>query len=258
MKIYFLYTARFILLTGVSSFSLLIMGCVPVALLGVAGTSTDIATQERGISGTFNDTDIRAQINHLWFKKSVDLYSHILLSVQDGYVLLTGSVANEDDRLEAVKLAWQATGVKDVYNEIKIGAPQTVGEGLEDTWISTKVRSNLIFDESVHSTNYSVTTFDGVVYLMGIAQNQQELDAAIAIVKDIRGVKNVVSHVHLKKPDEALKTEEQEGAYAPPASSQMQEADNNTLDMSQEAYPDVSAPSAPSSGIQEEKLESPL
>ena len=259
MKYVFPSVMSVLLLGTVSSLPFMMTGCVPVALLGVAGTTTDVVTQERGISGTFNDTDIRAQINNLWFKKSVDLYSHVLLAVQDGEVLLTGTVATEDDRLEAVKLAWQARGVKDVFNEIKIGPPQTVGDGLEDTWISTKVRSSLIFDENVHSTNYSVTTFEGVVYLMGIAQNQQEIDAAINAVKDIRGVKNVVSHVQLKKPEIGPKEESHSETSETPPTSSGETSDQ--IDMSQEAYSDpAERPASPvsSSPIQEEKLESPL
>ncbi|HQS84125.1 MAG: hypothetical protein B7Y25_04340 [Alphaproteobacteria bacterium 16-39-46] len=258
MKFVFPKVFGVLLLGGVSSLSCVMTGCIPIALLGMAGTTTDVATQERGISGTFNDTDIRAQINNLWFKKSVDLYAHVLLAVQDGYVLLTGTVANEDDRLEAVKLAWQATGVKDVFNEIKIGVPQTVGDGLDDTWISTKVRSSLILDENVHSTNFSVTTFDGIVYLMGIAQNQQEIEAAINIAKDTRGVKNVVSHVQIKKPGDDPKEEGPSEVSQTPLSSSGETSDQ--IDMSQEAYSDPERPisqSSPSS-IQEEPLESPL
>lgn len=235
---------------GVSSLSFILTGCVPVAIFGVGAATVDLATQERGISGTFNDTDIRAQINNLWFKKSVELYSHVLLSVQDGYVLLTGTVANEDDRLEAIKLAWQARGVKNVFNEIKIGPPQSVEEGLDDTWISTKVRSGLIFDEHVHSTNYSVTTFDGVVYLMGIALSQEDLDAAILVAKDTRGVKNVVSHVVLKEPEEGPSEASQTSS---PAS---QETETETR-VNFEPEGEVQLPRA-SSQIEEETLAPPL
>ena len=173
-------------------------GCVPVAIVALGGGTIDLATQERGFKGTMSDADIRLQINNLWFEKSTELYSHILLAVQNGYVLLTGCASTEDERLEAVRLAWRVSGVKQVFNEIQVGPPQSFGSGLEDTWISTKIRTALVVEDNVYSTNYSVTTFDGVVYLMGIAQNQEELDKVIAIAKDTRGVKNVVSHVFLK------------------------------------------------------------
>lgn len=241
-----------------SGLGVLLTGCAPIAIFGVGATAIELSAQERGMSGTFSDTDIRAQINKLWFEKSVELYSHVLLAVQDGYVLLTGSVATEEDQLEAVKLAWQARGVKDVFNEIKIGKPQSVGAGLDDTWISTKIRSALIFEEGLYSSNYSVTTFDGVVYLMGIAQNPEELDKAIHIAKDTRGVKNVVSHVMIKPPSQEKAEEsptEQEENTSPEQG--LSTSDNDTpaeLDMSQEAYP--TSPGA--SSIQEEKLDSPV
>jgi hypothetical protein len=50
----------------------------------------------------------------------------------------------------------------------------------------------------VQSINYTVETVGGTVYLMGIGQNQHELDRAINHARTTKYVKNVVSYVRLR------------------------------------------------------------
>ena len=182
---------------GIVSALSLLTGCGP-ALVGTGAGVVDVATQERGIKGTLNDTDIRSHIDTALAQKSTTLFSNISLAVQNGHVLLAGSVPTSQARKEAVKIAWQVKGVNAVYNEIKVGEPHSFGDGAEDVWIATKVRTKLVATEHIHSNNYSVTTFNGVVYLMGIAQSQEELDHAIQVAKSVEGVKKVISHVQIK------------------------------------------------------------
>ncbi|MBS0186285.1 MAG: BON domain-containing protein [Proteobacteria bacterium] len=175
----------------------LLSGCGPALVGGGAGV-VDMATQDRGVEGVLSDTEIRSKIDAAWLQKDPKLFTHIGLAVQDGYVLLTGSVLDSKTRAEAVILAWQVKGVKAVYDEIKVGEPHSFENAANDTWISTKVRASLIGANGIHSNNYSVTTFNGDVYLLGIAQNQQELRRAIQIAKSIKGVRNVVTHMQVK------------------------------------------------------------
>lgn len=176
----------------------LLPSCAPVAIGGAGAGVVDVATQDRGIKGTLNDTNIRTQINSLFLKQSGHLFANVGLAVQNGQVLLTGSVLTAENRAEAARLVWQVKGVVSVFNEIKVGEPHSFGDASYDVWISTKVRSALIATENIHSNNYSVTTFNGVVYLMGIAQNQQELNRAINVAKNIKGVKKVISYMIIK------------------------------------------------------------
>lgn len=184
-------------LSFVSSFVLL-TGCEPTLLVGAGAGAVDVATQDRGPGGILSDTDIRAKIDSLWIQKGSGLFTHVGLSVQNGQVLLTGSVPTAEARNQAEKLAWEVKGVKAIFNEIQVGEPHSFGDASNDVWISTKVRSELIATKGIHSNNYSVTTFNGVVYLLGVAQNQQELNKALWVIKSIKGVKNVISHMTVK------------------------------------------------------------
>jgi hypothetical protein len=53
----------------------------------------------------------------------------------------------------------------------------------------------MIFSKNIQSINYSIDTVQGVVYLMGVAQNQVELNHVIDVARGISGVKQVVSYV---------------------------------------------------------------
>jgi osmotically-inducible protein OsmY len=111
-------------------------------------------------------------------------------------VLLTGQLPSEEMRLEAVRLAWQADGVEEVINEIQIG-DSSVGDLATDTWISTQLKTDLLLDSEVYSINYSIETSNGVVYILGVARSQAELDRVIDYARNLANVRRVVSYVRV-------------------------------------------------------------
>ena len=173
--------------------------CTATGMVVGAGASAGVAAaQERGFKGAMNDTEIRLQINHLWFQEGTSLFAQVNLQVQEGRVLLTGGVADPETRLSAVRLAWQAPGVHEVINEIEVDDTSTLVDAARDEWISTKLKAKLLVDREVSSINYSIETVNASVYLIGVAQDQAELDRVIAHAKDISYVRRVVSYVRLK------------------------------------------------------------
>ncbi|MCD8562525.1 MAG: BON domain-containing protein [Alphaproteobacteria bacterium] len=127
-----------------------------------------------------------------------------------GRVLITGVVQNPENRVEAVRLAWQPEGVKQVINEIQIADSPGIGDYARDTWIATRLRTAIMFDSKVQSINYSIDVVKGNVYLMGVAQNQAELNHVIEKARTIPDVKRVVSYVKLA--GEAIGTAQNEAA----------------------------------------------
>jgi osmotically-inducible protein OsmY len=57
----------------------------------------------------------------------------------------------------------------------------------------------MTFDKKILAINYSIETVNGIVYLIGIAQNQEELDRVIAHARAIDYVRQIKSHVRVKK-----------------------------------------------------------
>ena len=179
--------------------TLFLSGCItPVGLAVGAGAGVGIASaKEGGIKSAVSDTSIKAKINDLWFKRDVDMFSKLSTTVENGRVLITGIVQNPEERVEAVRLAWQAKGVKQLINEIQIGEPKSFGTYANDTWISSQLRTRLVLDPDIQSINFTIDTVKGIVYLMGVAQTQDELERVVRVARRIKGVKQVVSYVKM-------------------------------------------------------------
>lgn len=174
-------------------------GCTPMgAAVGAGATLGVAAAQEGGIPAATTDAAIRIQINDFWFRHNVDMYRKLSLTIKEGRVLITGVLQDPDMRVDAVRLAWQANGVRQVINEITIENSGGITGYMTDTWITTQLKSKLLIDKRVQSINYSVDTVKGTVYLMGVAQDQKELDRVIDHARNMRYVKNVVSYVRLR------------------------------------------------------------
>ena len=174
-------------------------GCVPVVAAGAAGAGAGtVALQERSAEDAISDTQIRLEINHYWFQASEVLYRKVNLQVQEGRVLLTGAVPDPQTKVDAVRLAWQATGVKEVINEIEVDDETTLTDITRDVVISQKLKNVLRADKEVSSLNYSIEVVNQHIYLIGIAQDQTELNRVMSHAKDISYVKRITNYVRLK------------------------------------------------------------
>lgn len=60
-----------------------------------------------------------------------------------------------------------------------------------DTWITTKVKSELLADSQVSGTAINVSTLNGVVTLAGVVETQAAREQAISIARNIKGVTDV-------------------------------------------------------------------
>jgi osmotically-inducible protein OsmY len=177
--------------------ALSLSGCV-VAALGGAGAVGMGAAEERGFESSVDDTKIKADITAAYVDNGFTLFNEVTLTVTEGRVVLTGSVEKPETRIDAVKLAWQTAGVRQVLDEIQVTSEAGFASAAQDAWIANKLRTRLMFDGDVKNINYTVDVVNGVVYLMGIAQDQAEMDRVIATARDISDVKKVVNHVVLK------------------------------------------------------------
>lgn len=174
-------------------------GCAGL-LLGAGATAGVAAFDERGIKVVAQDTAISTKIRAKLLDRTDNLFRDVGVEVHDGRALMTGRVANEDMRADAIKIAWSVENVKDVINEINV-SPNPLSDIANDSWITTKLKSKLTFDVDILAINYAIETVGGVIYLIGIAQDQAELDRVIGYARDISYVKRVVSHVRIKDPD---------------------------------------------------------
>lgn len=180
-------------------------GCVGAAV-GAAATGGVIVSQERSVGDAVDDFTIRAALNERFFSEDVDLLQEVSFTVVEGRVLLKGSVVKPEDRIRAVRLSWQVDGVREVINEIQVTDEDSVLNFARDTWISTQLKSTILFDRDIYSVNYNVETVNGTIYLMGIAQDEAELQRVTNHARTIDQVKRVVSHVVMRNDPRREKT----------------------------------------------------
>lgn len=162
-----------------------------VASVGIA------AVQERSIGAAIDDAAIQVQIKHRLLQADDDLFVRVSSEVHEGRVLLTGVVPTPEDRVEAVRLAWQADGVLEVLNEIQVADRGGVIDYLRDVRITAQLRFQMLRDRAVSDVNFSIETVNGIVYLMGVARTEAELGKVTTHARNIAGVRKVVSHVRL-------------------------------------------------------------
>ncbi|AUO54565.1 BON domain-containing protein [Ehrlichia canis] len=172
-------------------------GCSGI-MAGLAVTTGAIITlQDRSIGDTIDDTAILIRINKELFK--VGLFPQVTVKVSEGRVLLLGHVKSLDDQITAEKVSWQQKDVREVVNEITVDKGSiNLKETAIDAAISAQVKARILSQSKVKSMNYSVNTIDRIVYLMGIAQDQEELNKVVSIAQKVKKVKQVVSYVRLK------------------------------------------------------------
>ena len=71
------------------------------------------------------------------------------------------------------------------------GCGKTIGETIDDTTITTRVKTQMLNDPSVSGTGIDVDTYKGVVTLSGRVKSQSEHDQALAIARQVDGVTEV-------------------------------------------------------------------
>ena len=184
-------------LTVVFLFLFISSGCQTVYMTGVS-KAVLIDKEERSFNNYVEDTIILAQLKNEYFSNNENIFFQVSVDVIEGRVMLTGIVEQIDERIEATKLAWGIKGVNEVINEIQISNDEGILDYADDLVMKTKINAKLLLEKNILNLNYSVEVVNGIVYLIGIAQDQKELDAVTEISKNTYGVISVISYVRLK------------------------------------------------------------
>ena len=186
---------------------LIIFLCVPYlfsscaqVLTGTAAKVITVTKEDRTIGEFVDDALIKTIIKNTYFDQSGNLFFNVDVEVSQGRVLLTGTVDNMDLKIEATRIAWGVEDVKTVINELQISNSDNIFNFADDLVISTKVSGRLILEEEVNSLNYNIETVNKVVYIIGIANNDDEQKKVIDIASDVYGVEGVIDYITIKAP----------------------------------------------------------
>ncbi|CAI0701766.1 Osmotically-inducible protein Y precursor [Serratia entomophila] len=173
--------------------ALLLQGCIAGVVVGSAAVATKTATDPRSVGTQVDDGTLEARVENAMSKdQQLKKDARVVATAYQGKVLLTGQSPNADLTSRAKQIAMGVEGTTEVYNEIRQGTPVSLGTASSDTWITTKVRSQLLTSDTVKSSNVKVTTENGEVFLLGLV-TQQEGQSAAQIASQVSGVKHVTT-----------------------------------------------------------------
>lgn len=173
--------------------ALLLQGCVAAAVVGTAAVGTKAATDPRTVGTQVDDGTLEVRVNSALSKdEQIKKNTRINVTAYQGKVLLVGQSPDSSLSARAKQIAMGVEGTTEVYNEIRQGQPIGLGTASSDTWITTKVRSQLLGSDQVKSSNVKVTTENGEVFLLGLL-TEREAQAAADIASRVSGVKHVTT-----------------------------------------------------------------
>lgn len=198
MSLNSLYETRELLLPPliIITVTILLSSCSPVGLAVGAGASLMTASQtEKGLKVSAKDLQIKTEINHNLFQKDHELFGAVKVSVDNGKVLITGSVPSPQDRIEISKLSWKVSNVREVINEVQVTNKASFTNRAKDLLINKSLQTQLLLDQSINFINFSVDTVNGVVYIFGIARDQGEINRIIKHARNINYVENIVNYM---------------------------------------------------------------
>ena len=178
---------------AVLSSALLLQGCIAGVVVGSAAVATKTATDPRSVGTQVDDGTLESRVENALSKdQQLKKDARVVATAYQGKVLLTGQSPNADLTARAKQIAMGVEGTSEVYNEIRQGTPVSLSTASSDTWITTKVRSQLLTSDTVKSSNVKVTTENGEVFLLGLV-TQQEGQSAAQIASQVSGVKHVTT-----------------------------------------------------------------
>jgi len=178
------------------------LGLLASALsLTACGTGVVVASATAGGSIVYDHRDFSTQIDDktIVYKvkqqyvnnKAIMNDAHISVTSFNHVVLLVGQAPNAGVRSEAVKIAQSTPKVRRVFNRIKIAPHATIKQATNDTWITTKVKADMLAEKGLQSTQIKVVTEKRTTYLMGLVSRKQA-GIATNVARHVSGVNKVV------------------------------------------------------------------
>ena len=140
-----------------------------------------------------NDAQIEGDVHKALDNKR---FGNVSASVQNGVVVLTGTVDRYADKEDADRRAHHVSRVKGVDNEIQIGGSAIGDEALRD-----KLAKALSYDRVGYGTtafnSITIGVKNGVVTLGGTVYGPMDKDSAISLVSNTPGVRDVIDNLEV-------------------------------------------------------------
>ncbi len=172
-------------------FAITLQGCAGIVVAGGA-TAGAMANDRRTSGAYFDDETIEWKIIDVLYKdEQIEKQTHLNATSYNGIVLLTGEIPNDEMRVKINEKIRGVQGVRQLHDETSIAAPSSMMSRSGDTWITSKVKTAMLTNDTDMGVRTKVVTDKGVVYLMGIV-SPQEADKLTELARRVGGVQKVV------------------------------------------------------------------
>lgn len=180
-------------LMGALCLCILLQSCVPAAFVAGATIGGAVVYDQRSMTTIKHDLQISEHLKGIIAKipESEQEHIHVVINVFDGHVLLAGQVPDEALGMQLEEAAKGMKHARRIFNKITVAKVTTFRQRSQDTWITTKVRADLLAHAGFKSTQIMVMTENNVVYLMGRISRAQAT-MATSVAQKISGVHQVV------------------------------------------------------------------
>ena len=175
----------------------ILAGCVGVGSKGLFGTGVSVALDPRTVGTQIDDSIMQKTISAKILTRNKKHIISVKTKVLDGRIFITGKVDNPEEKLIITKLAWETKGARSVRNDIKIKEEFKFKQSAKDLLITSQLRTALILNKNIKSTNYQIDTYKKKIYVYGIALTLEEKDLVISEAKEILDVEDVVASIIL-------------------------------------------------------------
>ena len=181
-------------------------GCVGTSSQGLFGTGVSIAIDPRSLGTQIDDNIMEKNLKARLLLEDKKYLLSINSKVLDGRIFITGKVDNPEEKLKITKMAWETKGVRSVRNNLIIKKEFNFKQSAVDLLITSQLRTALVLNKKIKSTNYNIDTYKKKIYIYGIAQTKEEQEEVVNEGKSIPDVERViasilpVSYTHLTLP----------------------------------------------------------
>jgi osmotically-inducible protein OsmY len=178
--------------------------CGVLAVGGVVAGAT-IATDRRTAAVQAIDKGIGLEAEGALAKRFGD-NAHINVTSFNQKVLLTGEVKDPDIKGEAGAYVKAMKNARSVFNELVVGPNSSYTARANDSYLESKIKTQMIFTDQLPSNSMAVVAEGGSVYLMGIL-TQNEANIAKKVASNTNGVKDVYAYFDIISEEEKARLE---------------------------------------------------
>ncbi len=181
-----------------------------------AGQKLDKAGES--ISHYIDDSAITAKVKAAIIDDPLLKATEIKVTTENGAVRLSGTLDSQEKINRAIEVAKNQENVQSVQNDLTLVVPeepaseqagqkldkagQSIGQYIDDSVITVKVKAAIINDPLLKASEIKVTTENGTVWLSGTLDSQEKINRAIEVAKNQENVQSVQNDLTLVVPEE--------------------------------------------------------